>query len=1041
MFIPLIFSTTVLIGLHYYGYAEIVYQWMVKQPLQYYIWFLLFVSVVQLLIWVYRKVFPHIVGFYRSMSRITSRIDNLSNTIDRNSEKNSSSPFKGGQKRSFSSKSYSSSFNHPSLGRGNTKESKESRMLSSRRIKGLFASIVENEAMVSLEREFQNVGEKFLTRDDLNSFLKKNYHQDTEFRVREHRSKIDGSSFLTLHVLQRGSLSDLITGFGWRVISAVFPYKVKFASRIKLLYLFSGYLYQMYRHHGSTQVVKYLKASQLAIQKAIAGDKVDNLRILDKDIVRSRVTSSGLPVFIPSRDRKLIIAEQLNPAIIRFYLTLYSIYRVISIPGTLKLQTIVDPFSPGKDFIKVEKLFLDILSQSRFSSMFNKSILGREQSPLLLEAASSTHKVSWFGLFSDPAVLDFLKLGAYARNLMNIMGQYRLRLLFDSCSSLFPANRDDLLSGLPDSVYSHSIINNPEGQFGGKLSIKEEAAGKMRVFAMVDVWTQSILKPIEQMLARFLKDLPNDGVYDQHASELRARSKSQISGCSYGYDLSAATDRLPISIQEKLLNIIVPDLGDNWGSFLTKRDYYLYLPDSFARELASTPKTIRAKAPNSFDVGGQELPIFYNEKSKPWTKLRYTTGQPMGALSSFAMLAVTHHMIAQLSYRLAYNLPLNIPFTRDTWYTGYECTGDDIIIFDKEVAHQYLYIMEALGVPVNTMKSVVSTSKPVTEYLKCTSKQGQSVGSISWKMFMSTGNTMMGRANIINSILSKGIIHDNINKYIANVARQSLYNPGNLNPTLIALWTIMSNQGLISVDECLKALINGKKAVFHFAKTILYNADIVKITGLLPRIYKKLPFTIETSKQARHVWNFEAPWFRITLWKPLAVFQYRTDVSADSLKLSQAIFDLLISHNFDISEISNPVLIDGPNEFNPNLKDLDETQIRLNDYKVLFQSLLQVITEKLEKIAEPLLSDPAQMDSDTAFIYNQRQEMDRYNELLDLVNRALIKIDPDSDTPPPRVIKPSDLKLVSLLRRMGDRPLFTTANSMSARVNFPYKFT
>ncbi|QDW65413.1 putative RNA-dependent RNA polymerase [Rhizoctonia solani mitovirus 21] len=1041
MFIPLIFSTSVLVGLHYWGHAETVYQWMVKQPLQYYIWFLLFISVIQLLIWIYRKVFPHIVGFYRSMSRITSRIDNLSNTIDRSSEKGSNSPFKNGSRRSFSSKSLkTSSFNHPSKGRGNTEETKLSRMLSSRRIKGLFASIVENEAMVSLDRKFIVVRDKFSTMDEVSLYLKTHHSKDTEFKVVERKAK-DGSTFLQLSTLQRGSLSDLILGYGWRVIAACFPNKVKFASRIKLLRLFSGYIYQMYRHHGSTQVVKYLKASQLAIQKAVGGDKVDNLRLLDKDVIRSKVTKTGLPVFIPSRDRKLIMAEQLNPAIIRYYLTLFSLYRVISIPGTLKLETIVNPPSPGSNYSEVVRNFSDILSQSRFSSMFRLSTLAKEQSPLLLEAASSSHKVAWFGLFSNPAMLDYLGLGGYARNLLNLMGQYKLRLLFDSCSTLYPFEGLEFYKGASDSPLSHSDIGNPEGRFGGKLSIKEEAAGKMRVFAMVDVWTQSILKPIEKMLANFLRNLPNDGVYDQHSSELRARSKALLAGCSYGYDLSAATDRLPLSLQSTLLDQLVPELGANWALFLTKRDYYMYLPDSFAKELGATPNTFRAQAPNALDIGSTEIGIRYNEKSQPWIALRYSTGQPMGALSSFAMLAVTHHMIAQLAYRLAYNVPMSLPFTKDTWYTGYECTGDDIILFDGQVANRYLYIMEALGVPVNTMKSVVAT-KPVTEYLKCTSAYGLSVGAISWKKFMSTGNTMMGRANIINSILSKGIIKDNINRYIASVARLSLYKPGNLNPTLIALWTIAANTGIITLEECLKALINGKKAIFHFAKTILYNADVNKITGLLPSIYKKLPFTIETSKAARHVWNFEAPWFKITLWKPLAVFQYRHDVTTDSLKLTSDIFEYLNSNlPTPMEEITNPLLIEGPTEFSPHLPVLDETQLLINDYKVLFQFVLGFITEKLEKIGGPLFEEPAQMDSPFEVIYHHRQEMDRYNELLELVSRAKIKIDPDQDAPPARVVKPSDLKLVSLLRRTGDRPLFTTANSMSARANFPFKFT
>jgi hypothetical protein len=64
------------------------------------------------------------------------------------------------------------------------------------------------------------------------------------------------------------------------------------------------------------------------------------------------------------------------------------------------------------------------------------------------------------------------------------------------------------------------------------------------------------------MLFAFLKGLPNDGTFDQHASEMRARSKAINAGRSYGYDLTAATDRLPIEIQSALLNLVEPGLGD-----------------------------------------------------------------------------------------------------------------------------------------------------------------------------------------------------------------------------------------------------------------------------------------------------------------------------------------------------------------------------------------------------------------------------------------------------------------------------------------------
>jgi hypothetical protein len=73
---------------------------------------------------------------------------------------------------------------------------------------------------------------------------------------------------------------------------------------------------------------------------------------------------------------------------------------------------------------------------------------------------------------------------------------------------------------------------------------------------MVDIWTQSLLKPLHSMLTHFLGSLPNDGTKDQIASWKRAAKKS-LCGQSFGYDLSAATDRLPISVQISLLSPII----------------------------------------------------------------------------------------------------------------------------------------------------------------------------------------------------------------------------------------------------------------------------------------------------------------------------------------------------------------------------------------------------------------------------------------------------------------------------------------------------
>jgi len=61
------------------------------------------------------------------------------------------------------------------------------------------------------------------------------------------------------------------------------------------------------------------------------------------------------------------------------------------------------------------------------------------------------------------------------------------------------------------------------------------------------------------MIFHFLKSLPNDATFDQQAAVKRAILKVEKFGRSFGYDLSAATDRLPIILQEAVL---IPIIGE-----------------------------------------------------------------------------------------------------------------------------------------------------------------------------------------------------------------------------------------------------------------------------------------------------------------------------------------------------------------------------------------------------------------------------------------------------------------------------------------------
>lgn len=91
----------------------------------------------------------------------------------------------------------------------------------------------------------------------------------------------------------------------------------------------------------------------------------------------------------------------------------------------------------------------------------------------------------------------------------------------------------------------------------GGLGLKEEAAGKLRVFAMVDPFTQWLMYPLYERLQELLRTIPQDGEQDQLGPIHRLVAKYPR-GPYFSLDLKSATDRLPVSLQEVLL---VPFLG------------------------------------------------------------------------------------------------------------------------------------------------------------------------------------------------------------------------------------------------------------------------------------------------------------------------------------------------------------------------------------------------------------------------------------------------------------------------------------------------
>lgn len=505
-------------------------------------------------------------------------------------------------------------------------------------------------------------------------------------------------------------LSSLLSTIGWKLIILIQESNKKATNRIRLLHKFHLYLRQITKDNGVEFTVKYLKACSLALSKVLAGSPLRSLRELEPDLPLPRLKSCGLPKIIGTRDIKSLRSGSYKVA--RLWLTIFSIYRVIYIPGKAKLNTITDPFSGNPTYLGIVENWMEHKAPTLLRRFTDDMEFHHQKVFTWDERASASNKKSWLGMLTDLSLLKCSELAPpFLYFVRTTLADDMTRLVLQLWQFI-PDVQSEQFTKLPmkDSLRS---LYDPQKypMLGlGQLFQKEEAAGKIRTFAIVDSWTQTVLKPLHTFLSDLLRKIPNDGTASHLDAFDRVRVRSKEFGCSYGYDLSAATDRLPLSLQIRLLTgLFGKTFAENWAKLLVGRPYYLFKKN--------------------------KEPISYN----------YAVGQPMGARSSFTMLGLTHHMLVQFaSSRLG-----------NHWENRYEIVGDDIVIFDRSLALSYLEVMKLIGVPINLSKSVVAENRPVAEYVKRVTLNGVDISPYSWKQFMSQSSTYLGRMGTFIGLLLK----------------------------------------------------------------------------------------------------------------------------------------------------------------------------------------------------------------------------------------------------------------------------------------------
>lgn len=206
--------------------------------------------------------------------------------------------------------------------------------------------------------------------------------------------------------------------------------------------------------------------------------------------------------------------------------------------------------------------------------------------------------------------------------------------------------------------YLQRLVPTPKTNFRlRKLSVKADREAKSRVFAMLDYYSQTVLRPLHELLFRELRKIPSDRTFVQ-AEGLPVKA---LPGNSYySYDLSSATDRFPVDLQVAVLSHLI------------------------GQKKAEAWKRVMVGYP--FELNGHS---YY-----------YGAGQPMGAYSSWAAFTLTHHFVMDYCGRLAGVKPNKY---------NYAILGDDVVIADDKLAKAYYHVMtEVLKVPISEAKSHVS---------------------------------------------------------------------------------------------------------------------------------------------------------------------------------------------------------------------------------------------------------------------------------------------------------------------------------------------
>jgi len=424
----------------------------------------------------------------------------------------------------------------------------------------------------------------------------------------------------------------------------------------------------------------------IAYVKAIRGNYLNYLSGNKVRIPGVRLTSSGLPVaFGPLL--KYFSGSGPQAEMLQFLNTILFSTRALKSSPQLDTSAITLPSKRGYEFSDIGLYATDFWKAMGY---FHKDHIPR---PLKFRRFHFTTKSGPLGHALASWVDDLFSLPDQLAESIKTLGGWKMVEFMDAAFGL-----EDLVRGMSTQYKA------PKSAWPlRRLSFFADKEGKTRVIAIMDYFSQTVLKGLHSYLFRALKKIPQDMTFNQGAFKERIVDWPIF----YSVDLSSATDRFPIELISQVLK----------G----------HLPATYVRAWEDVMVGYPFKVPGESNC------------------INYSVGNPMGAYSSWASFTLAHHYIFFYISRL---------LGKDWKTLRYTLLGDDVLIGDKEVGELYLQVITDLGVDVSLAKTHISLT--TLEFAKRWIHKGQEISPVPISALKQVGRKYYLLAAFLIELESKG---------------------------------------------------------------------------------------------------------------------------------------------------------------------------------------------------------------------------------------------------------------------------------------------